>query len=261
MEEKMERIDGRGPEQLRPVTITRRFLKHAEGSVLITIGETKVICTATVEDKVPQWLRGAGQGWITAEYAMIPRATPQRNIRDSTKGKPSGRSQEIQRMVGRALRSVVNLPALGERTVWIDCDVIQADGGTRTAAITGSFIALVDALAAIAKSPDEPLPVYDFLAAISMGIIDNQLLLDLNYAEDSVASVDMNLVMTGNGQIVEVQATAEGAPFSREEFQRLQDIGAAGIMTLINLQKELLSDVAKKIGVSAGAQAGAGLKK
>jgi ribonuclease PH len=261
MEEKMERIDGRGAEQLRPVTITRNFLKHAEGSVLITVGETKVICTATVEDRVPQWLRGAGQGWITAEYAMIPRATPQRNIRDSTKGKPSGRSQEIQRMVGRALRSVVNLQALGEKTIWVDCDVIQADGGTRTAAITGSFVALVDALATVAKSDDEPLPVYDFLAATSVGIIDNQLLLDLNYAEDSTASVDMNLVMTGNGQIVEIQATAEGAPFSREEFQRLQDIGAAGIMTLISLQKEVLAEVAARIGVNPGAQAGAGLKK
>ncbi|NLW08889.1 MAG: ribonuclease PH [Firmicutes bacterium] len=257
----MERIDGRGAEQLRPVSITRNFLKHAEGSVLIAVGETKVICSATVEDRVPQWLRGCGQGWVTAEYAMIPRATPQRNIRESTKGKPSGRSQEIQRMVGRALRSVVNLPALGEKTIWIDCDVIQADGGTRSAAITGSFVALVDALATIAKTPDEPLPVYDYLAAVSVGIIDNQLLLDLNYAEDSVASVDMNLVMTGSGQLVEVQATAEGTPFSREEFQRLQEIGAAGIMTLISLQKEILAEYAERIGVSAGAQAGAGLKK
>lgn len=257
----MERIDGREAEQLRPVAITRKFLKHAEGSVLITVGETKVICTATVEDRVPQWLRGGGRGWITAEYAMIPRATPQRNIRDSTKGKPSGRSQEIQRMVGRALRSVVNLSALGERTIWLDCDVIQADGGTRTAAITGSFVALVDALVSIVKSDDEPLPVYDFLAATSVGIMDNQLLLDLNYAEDSNASVDMNLVMTGNGQLVEVQATAEGTPFSREEFQRLQDIGAAGIMTLVSLQKEVLAEVAARIGVNASAQAGAGLKK
>src|SRR5690554_4560463 len=184
MEEKMERIDGREAEQLRPVAITRKFLKHAEGSVLITVGETKVICTATVEDRVPQWLRGGGRGWITAEYAMIPQTTPQRNIRDSTKGKPSGRSQEIQRMVGRALRSVVNLSALGEKTIWLDCDVIQADGGTRTAAVTGSFVALADALAAISKDEDSPLPLYDYLAATSVGILDNHLLLDLNYAED-----------------------------------------------------------------------------
>jgi len=257
----MERIDGRGTEQLRPVTITREFVKHAEGSVLIEVGETRIICTASVEDRVPQWLRGGGQGWVTAEYAMIPRATPQRNIRDSSKGKPSGRSQEIQRMVGRALRSVVNLPALGEKTIWLDCDVIQADGGTRTAAVTGSFVALADALAAISKHDDSPLPLYDFLAATSVGILDNHLLLDLNYAEDSNASVDMNLVMTGKGQIVEVQAAAEGLPFSRGEFQQLLEIGAVGIKELIALQKKTLQNVAHRIGVAAGAQTGTGVKK
>lgn len=215
----MERIDGRQADQLRPVKITRNFIQHAEGSVLIEVGGTKVICTATIEDKVPIWLRGSGQGWITAEYAMLPRATPQRNIREVTKGKPSGRSQEIQRLVGRSLRSVVNLTALGEKTVWIDCDVIQADGGTRTAAITGAFVALADALAVVAKDDQEPLPLYDYLAATSVGIVDNQLLLDLCYQEDSRAAVDMNLVMTGNGQLVEIQATAEGAPFPNRSWK------------------------------------------
>ncbi len=244
----MERIDGRQADQLRPVKISRNFIQHAEGSVLIEIGASKVICTATIEDKVPLWLRGSGQGWITAEYAMIPRATPQRNVRDVTKGKPSGRSQEIQRLVGRALRSVVNLTALGEKTIWIDCDVIQADGGTRTAAITGSFVALVDALSLVAKDPQEPLPLYDFLAATSVGIVDDQLLLDLCYAEDSKASVDMNIVMTGNGQLVEVQATAEGAPFSHEEFEILLKLADKGIKELIAFQAEVLGDLGKRIG-------------
>ena len=244
----MERIDGRQADQLRPVKISRNFIQHAEGSVLIEIGASKVICTATIEDKVPLWLRGSGQGWITAEYAMIPRATPQRNVRDVTKGKPSGRSQEIQRLVGRALRSVVNLTALGEKTIWIDCDVIQADGGTRTAAITGSFVALVDALSLVAEDPQEPLPLYDFLAATSVGIVDDQLLLDLCYAEDSKASVDMNIVMTGNGQLVEVQATAEGAPFSHEEFEILLKLADKGIKELIAFQAEVLGDLGKRIG-------------
>ena len=248
MEEKMERIDGRQADQLRPVKISRNFIQHAEGSVLIEVGASKVICTATVEDKVPIWLRGSGQGWVTAEYAMIPRATPQRNIREVTKGKPSGRSQEIQRLVGRALRSVVNLSALGEKTVWIDCDVIQADGGTRTAAITGAFVALVDALATVAKDDQEQLPLYDYLAATSVGIVDDQLLLDLCYAEDSKASVDMNIVMTGNGQLVEVQATAEGAPFSHEEFEVLLSLANKGIKELISFQAEVLGDLGKRIG-------------
>lgn len=244
----MERIDGRQVDEIRPVKIVRDFITHSEGSVLIEIGETKVICTATIEDKVPQWLRGAGQGWITAEYAMIPRATPQRNIRESTRGRPSGRSQEIQRLIGRALRSVVDLSALGEKTIWIDCDVIQADGGTRTAAITGAFVALVDALAKVAKDDETPLPLYDFLAAISIGIVDDQIMLDLRYTEDSMASVDMNLVLTGEGQIVEVQSTAEGAPFSREEFRILMDLGAKGIQELIQMQEDILGNLAGRIG-------------
>jgi len=248
VEEKMERIDGRQADQLRPVKITRNFIQHAEGSVLIEVGGTKVICTATIEDKVPLWLRGSGQGWITAEYAMIPRATPQRNVRDVTKGKPSGRSQEIQRLVGRALRSVVNLSALGEKTIWIDCDVIQADGGTRTASITGAFVALVDALAAVAKDDQDPLPLYDFLAATSVGIVDNQILLDLCYQEDSRADVDMNLVMTGNGQLVEIQATAEGAPFSHEEFEVLLSLAGKGISELVAFQTKVLGDLARRIG-------------
>ena len=244
----MERIDGREADQLRPVKISRNFIEHAEGSVLIEVGKTKVICTATVEDRVPIWLRGSGQGWVTAEYAMLPRATPQRNIREVSKGKPSGRSQEIQRLVGRALRSVVNLSALGEKTIWIDCDVIQADGGTRTASITGSFMALVDALATIAKDDQEQLPLYDFLAATSVGIVDNQLLLDLCYAEDSKASVDMNIVMTGNGQLVEVPATAEGAPFTHDEFEVLLSLSNKGINELIAFQREILGELANRIG-------------
>lgn len=257
----MERIDGRQADQLRPVKITRNFIQHAEGSVLIEVGASKVICTATIEDKVPIWLRGSGQGWVTAEYAMLPRATPQRNIREVTKGKPSGRSQEIQRLIGRALRSVVNLTALGEKTIWIDCDVIQADGGTRTASITGAFVALVDALAAAAKDEEEPLPLYDFLAATSVGIVDNQLLLDLCYQEDARASVDMNLVMTGNGQLVEVQATAEGAPFSQEEFEVLLSLGNKGISELVAFQKNVLGDLAQRIGGVPLAQTRAGLEE
>ncbi|NLY90961.1 MAG: ribonuclease PH [Firmicutes bacterium] len=244
----MERIDGRQADQLRPVKITRNFIQHAEGSVLIEVGGTKVICTATIEDKVPIWLRGSGQGWITAEYAMLPRATPQRNVREVTKGKPSGRSQEIQRLVGRALRSVVNLTALGEKTIWIDCDVIQADGGTRTASITGAFVALADALAVVAKDEQEPLPLYDYLAATSVGIVDNQILLDLCYQEDSRAAVDMNLVMTGNGQLVEIQATAEGAPFSHQELEVLLSLAGKGISELVAFQTKVLGDLARRIG-------------
>ena len=218
-----------------------------------------MICTATIEDKVPLWLRGGGEGWVTAEYAMIPRATPQRNIRESAKGKPSGRSQEIQRLIGRALRSVVDLAALGEKTVWIDCDVIQADGGTRTAAITGSFVALAEALAKVAD--EVPLPLYDFLAAVSVGIVDNELLLDLCYAEDSRAGVDMNLVLTGRGQLVEIQSTAEGAPFSREEFDILMDLGAKGIQELITVQQEVLGGLASRIGGVAGVKTRPGLEE
>ncbi len=243
----MLRADGRKPDELRPVRITRNYLRFPEGSVLIEVGETKVICTATVEEKVPIWLRGSGQGWVTAEYAMLPRATLQRNPREVNKGKPSGRSMEIQRLVGRALRSTVDLAALGDRTIWLDCDVLQADGGTRTAAVTGAFVALVDAMAKV--FPEHPaLPVYDFLAATSVGILDGQPLLDLCYAEDSRVQVDMNLVMTGRNRIVEIQGTAEGAPFSREQLEALMSLAEKGLTELIGLQMEVLGETAGRIG-------------
>lgn len=242
----MERIDGRSVDQLRQVQVSRNYIVHAEGSVLIEMGQTKVICTATIEDKVPVWLRGQGTGWISAEYAMLPRATPQRNIRESSRGKVGGRTQEIQRLVGRSLRAVVDLTALGEKTIWLDCDVIQADGGTRTASITGSFIALADALNR--TIPEGKLPLYDFLAATSVGIKDEQLLLDLCYVEDAAVSVDMNLVMTGSGQFVEVQGTAEGQPFSWEQMQGLMELGRQGIEALIGIQKDVLGPVAGRIG-------------
>lgn len=247
----MQRIDGRQIDQLREVKITRDYIIHAEGSVLIEVGRTKVICTATIEDKVPIWLRGQGNGWISAEYSMLPRATPQRNIRESSKGKLSGRTHEIQRLVGRSLRAVVDLAALGEKTIWIDCDVIQADGGTRTASITGSYIALALALNKVIPE-SHPLPLYDYLAATSVGIMDKQILLDLCYAEDSKVSVDMNLVMTGGGKMVEVQGTAEGNPFSWDEMLNLMELGKKGIGELIELQKSVLGPIAKRIGGVAG---------
>ena len=236
----MTRIDGRKPDELRPVKITRNFIKHAEGSVLIEIGETKVVCTATIEDKVPQWLRGMGKGWITAEYAMLPRATAQRTVREVSKGKPAGRTMEIQRLVGRALRSIIDLNSLGERTIWIDCDVIQADGGTRTASITGAYVALIDAIAKIYENISQPYPIFDFLAAVSVGIVGGIPILDLCYEEDSIAQVDMNLVMTGSGKLVEVQGTAEGSPFSRQELEQLINLGETGLYSLIKLQQEIL---------------------
>lgn len=243
----MERIDGRAADELRPIKIERDYNMHAEGSVLITVGQTKVICTATIEDKVPGWLRGQGVGWISAEYSMLPRATKQRNPRESSKGKVGGRTQEIQRLVGRSLRAVVDLNALGERTVWIDCDVIQADGGTRTAAITGSFIALTDALTKV--FPKGKLPLYDFLAATSVGLKEDEALLDLCYVEDSTVAVDMNLVMTGAGNIVEVQGTAEGDPFNWTQMQEMMKMASKGIADLVALQKELLgSEICERIG-------------
>ncbi|MGE5597861.1 MAG: ribonuclease PH [Bacteroidota bacterium] len=247
------RPDGRGQDELRPVRITRSYLKHPEGSVLIEVGETKVICAATVEEKVPPWLRGSGQGWVTAEYAMLPRATPQRNVREVNKGKPAGRTMEIQRLVGRAVRAVVDLTALGDRTIWLDCDVIQADGGTRTAAVTGAFVALVEALAKVFPG-QEPLPLYDFLAATSVGILDGEPLLDLCYAEDSRAQVDMNLVMTGAGRIVEVQGTAEGAPFSRAELDRLLALAEKGVGELVAIQRLVLAEEVERIGRWTGAK-------
>ncbi len=238
----MPRTDGRKADELRPVTITRRYLKHAEGSVLIELGDTRVICTASVEERVPQWLRGAGQGWITAEYGMLPRATHERSPREI--GRPSGRVQEIQRLVGRSLRAAVDLGKLGERTIWVDCDVIQADGGTRTAAITGAFVALMDALHLLRSTGALAWwPLREFLAATSVGIVEGEPVLDLNFQEDSRARVDMNVVMTESGRLVEFQGTAEGLPFSKEEMLQLLGLAERGIKRLIAYQRGILSDV------------------
>jgi ribonuclease PH len=233
------RLDGRGPDDLRPVRVTRDYLRHPEGSVLVEFGDTKVICTASIEEKVPPFLKGQGKGWVTAEYGMLPRSTNTRMSRE--RSGPSGRSQEIQRLVGRSLRAVVEMAKLGERTVWVDCDVIQADGGTRTAAITGSFIALADAIGTVVKSGALPgLPVRDCVAAISVGIVGGAPVLDLNYVEDSAAEVDMNVVMTGAGAFVEVQGTAEQTPFSRDRLTEMLALAEAGIGRLIRLQRRAL---------------------
>jgi len=239
----MERLDGRKAGQLRPVRIIAGYTKYAEGSVLIEMGETRVLCNATVEDKVPPFLKGTSKGWITAEYSMLPRATPVRNQREASKGKISGRTNEIQRLIGRSLRAVVDLEALGERTVTMDCDVLQADGGTRTASITGAFVALVLALDKLVHSGQlSAIPVKDWLAAVSVGKVGDELLLDLCFEEDSQAAVDMNLVMTGKGEFVEIQGTAEGCPFTGEELQELLLMGKKGIASLIEVQKEVLGD-------------------
>lgn len=236
------RPDGRKSDEMRRVTITRNFIKNAEGSVLICFGDTKVICTATIEEKIPPFLKDQKKGWITAEYGMLPRSTQTRVIRESVTGRIGGRTHEIQRLIGRALRSVVNLDMLGERTIWIDCDVIQADGGTRTAAITGSYISLADALNyALRNGMIERTPLKDYLAAVSVGIVNGEPRLDLSYAEDSVAEVDMNVVMTGKGKFVEVQGTAEGMPFDRVALDNLLELAEKGIRQLIELQKEILS--------------------
>lgn len=238
----LPRIDGRANDEIRPITITRNFNKYAEGSVLIEAGDTKVICTATVDEKVPPFLRGKGQGWITAEYSMLPRATEIRNVRETLR--PSGRTMEIQRLIGRALRSVIDLSALGERTIWLDCDVIQADGGTRTAAITGAFIALADAINFLKKNNTiETNPINNYVAAISTGIVDGEKLLDLNFEEDSQAQVDMNVIMTDTGQIVEIQGTGEAFPFSRQDMDDLMNLASKGISELIQIQKNLLLDI------------------
>jgi ribonuclease PH len=236
------RGDGRSDTDLRPVEIVPQFLKFAEGSVLIAVGQTKVLCAATVEDKVPLFLKGQGVGWVTAEYSMLPRSTADRTPRESAQGRIGGRTHEIQRLIGRSLRSVVDTRALGERTVTIDCDVIQADGGTRTTAITGAFIALCLALARLREEGRlRGWPVIDWLAAVSVGFVDGRALLDLCYAEDTKAQVDMNVAMTGEGKYVEVQGTAEGLPFSRQELDRLLTLAARGIDTLIDRQRETLS--------------------
>ena len=235
------RADGRAPDELRPVKLTPDFISSAEGSVLIETGGTRVIVTATVDDGVPSFLKGRGKGWVTGEYGMLPRATEDRTPRESTRGKQSGRTLEIQRMIGRTLRAVTDLKSLGERTIWLDCDVIQADGGTRTASVTGAFVALALALermvsAGILRS----VPLFDSVAATSVGIVDDRLLLDLAYEEDSRAQVDMNVVMTGGGQFVEVQASAEGRPYTKPELHDLVELATGGIRYLTGLQQELL---------------------
>lgn len=244
------RIDGRKHDQMREVHIEKDYIQHPEGSVLISVGSTKVICAASIEERVPPFMRGQGKGWITAEYAMLPRATEQRNIRESSRGKVSGRTMEIQRLIGRALRSVVDLNLLGERTLWLDCDVIQADGGTRTASITGSFVAMSLAFhKLLEREAIKQMPVKDFLAAISVGVIEEfGEILDLNYAEDSKALVDMNVVMTGNGEFVELQGTGEESTFSYPQLDAMLKLASKGINELIAKQKEVLGEIADDIG-------------
>ena len=236
------RVDGRSDDALRPVTIEPQYLKFAEGSVFIAVGDTKVLCAASVEDRVPLFLKGQGSGWLTAEYALLPRSTSDRTPRESALGKIGGRTHEIQRLIGRCLRSVVDMRALGERTITVDCDVIQADGGTRTTAITGAFLAVC--LALVHMRQENKLrgwPIIDWLAAVSVGYLDGRAVLDLNYSEDSKAQVDMNVAMTGEGKFVEVQGTAEGLPFSRPELDRMLGLAGAGIDTLIGLQRNALA--------------------
>ncbi|MEM9221259.1 MAG: ribonuclease PH [Pseudomonadota bacterium] len=232
------RHDGRAADEMRAVSLERGFAKHAEGSCLVKFGATHVLCAASLEERVPPWLRGGGEGWVTAEYGMLPRATTERMRREASAGKQSGRTQEIQRLIGRSLRAVVDRKALGERQITVDCDVLQADGGTRTAAITGAWIALSDCLTHMASAGMVTGPVItDHIAAISCGIVDGNPVLDLDYREDSAAETDANFVMTGAGTIVEVQGTAEGAPFSREQFDALLDLAGAGIARLVDLQR------------------------
>ncbi len=235
----MLRADKRKPDEVRPIKITRNFIKHAEGSVLIEFGDTKVICSATVEESVPHYKKNSGEGWVTAEYAMLPRATTQRTQRENFR--PKGRTQEIQRLIGRSLRAVVDLEQLGERSIILDADVIQADGGTRTASITGCFVAMYDAVQGLIKDKKiDKSPIKEYLAAVSVGIVDGHPMIDLNYGEDSTAEVDMNVVMTESGKFVEVQGTAEGSPFTKEELDKLLDHAAAGIGHIIKEQKKAI---------------------
>jgi ribonuclease PH len=237
----MPRFDNRPVNGLRPTRLTPHYVKHAEGSVLIEAGDTRVICTASVEDRVPPFRRNSGKGWVTAEYGMLPRATTTRNQREASAGKVAGRTQEIQRLIGRSLRAVTRLEEMGERTIWVDCDVIQADGGTRTASITGGFVALVLALKKMRdQNQISTMPVRDFVAATSVGIVDGQPLLDLAYEEDSRADVDMNIVQTGDGRFIEVQGTAEAAPFGRDALLSLHDLAQEGIRQLNALQREII---------------------
>ena len=237
----MKRVDGRRADEMRPVSISPHYLRYAEGSALIQVGETKVICSATLEDKVPSFLKGRGKGWITSEYGMLPRSSQQRISRESSRGRVSGRTQEIQRLIGRSLRAVVDLSQLGERTIWIDCDVIQADGGTRTASICGAFVALALALGkAVEEGTLKVFPARDFVAATSVGIVDGNLLLDLNYHEDSRAEVDMNVVKTAGGRFVEVQGTAESEPFDQDHLEALLESAQKGIAEMVQYQREVL---------------------
>jgi ribonuclease PH len=236
----IRRLDGRKKDEMRKVTIKRRFIKYAEGSCLIELGNTRVICAATLEESVPTFLRGTQTGWVTAEYGMLPRSCPNRIPRERS----SGRNYEIQRLIGRSLRAVIEMRELGERTIWLDCDVIQADGGTRTAAITGSFVALVDCLNKLRRNGQvEKLPIKDFIAATSVGIISDEPILDLTYEEDSRAEVDMNVVMTGQGEFIEVQGTAEGKPFSKTRLDQLVSLAKKGIEELVDIQRNSLKDI------------------
>ena len=237
------RPSGRQPDQLRPVTLTRHFTRHAEGSVLVCFGDTQVLCAASVLPKVPPHKKGSGEGWVTAEYGMLPRSTHTRSDREAARGKQTGRTQEIQRLIGRAMRSVFDLAALGEYTIHLDCDVLQADGGTRTASITGAFVAAHDAISAMrakGQLPEGAQPIRDFVAAVSVGVFNGVPVLDLDYPEDSACDTDMNVVMTGAGGFVEVQGTAEGTPFTRSEMDTLLGLADQGIRTLIGLQKQAL---------------------
>ncbi len=239
----MVRLDGRTADKIRKVTITRNYIKYPEGSCLIELGNTKVICTASVEETVPPFLRGSGTGWVTAEYGMLPRSCGSRIQR----GKDSGRTYEIQRLIGRSLRSVTEMKYLGERSIWVDCDVIQGDGGTRTASITGSFVALVDALQKLKKEGKiDRIPIQDYIAATSVGIYNDNMILDLCYEEDSKAEVDMNVIMTGKGEFIEVQGTAERKPFSKEKMDSMLDLAKKGIEELLSIQRKLVGDILSK---------------
>ena len=240
----MAREDGRGLDELRPVTIKRHYIKHAEGSVLVATGDTHIICTASVIDQQPRFMRDQrikNRGWVTAEYSMLPRSTSQRMQREVTRGSVGGRTQEIQRLIGRSLRAAIDLDVLEEKTIWVDCDVIQADGGTRTASITGAFIALWDACQELVKSKRiESFPIIDNIAATSVGLVKGEPMLDLCYSEDSTADVDMNIVMTGSGKFIEIQGTAEEKPFSREDYDQMLDLAVGGIQQLIRLQNRMM---------------------
>ncbi len=243
------RVDGRGAGDLRPLRITPGYLKYPAGSCLVEAGDTRVVCSASVEERVPPFVRGTSSGWLTAEYSMLPGATQERSPREVSRGKPGGRTVEIQRLIGRSLRAAVDLTKVGERTFWIDCDVLQADGGTRTASITGGFVALVLALNSMGKKEKwQTLPVLDYIAAVSVGVLGGVPLLDLRYAEDSAAEVDMNVVMTGAGKFIEVQGTGEGAPFSMAGLQQLLSLAEKGIRSVMSLQQEALGSVAGLIG-------------